>query len=260
VASTGATAANHPAHLPAPPRLDLPNTSLFTDLDGTLAPIEQRPTLVGPDAARRRLLDDVAEALGGRLGVISGRTLADLDRILERRIAPIAAVHGLVRRSADGRVFQMPPYPGLARARDPLTAFAEADPGLLLEDKVQALALHYRRSPSATEAVLDLARRLAETCGLTIQRGDMVVELRGPGPNKGDALRAFMIEPPFAGATPVFLGDDFTDEDAFTAAQNLGGWGVIVGPRRPTNAVYALDDVGAARAWLAGALPKPRRS
>ena len=78
----------------------------------------------------------------------------------------------------------------------------------------------------------------------------MVVELKGPGPNKGDAVRAFMGEAPFAGHAPVFIGDDLTDEDGFEAVQALGGYGVIVGARRPTAARFAVEDVAAARAWL----------
>ena len=70
------------------------------------------------------------------------------------------------------------------------------------------------------------------------------------------ALEAFMTEPPFAGATPVFLGDDLTDEDAFRAADALGGYGVVVGPRRPSAARYALANVAAARAWLGAAVER----
>ena len=82
----------------------------------------------------------------------------------------------------------------------------------------------------------------------------MVVEVRAPGPDKGAAIAAFMAEPPFAGHAPVFLGDDLTDEDGFRAAARLGGYGVVVGPRRPTAATYALAGVEAARAWLIAAL------
>jgi trehalose 6-phosphate phosphatase len=59
-----------------------------------------------------------------------------------------------------------------------------------------------------------------------------------------------MAEAPFAGHLPVFLGDDFTDESGFKAVRALGGFGVIVGRRRPTAAGYALADVAAARVWL----------
>jgi trehalose 6-phosphate phosphatase len=69
-----------------------------------------------------------------------------------------------------------------------------------------------------------------------------------------------MAEPPFAGATPLYLGDDLTDEYGFRAAQALGGHGVIVGPRRPTAAAYALPDVPAVTAWLGAALDQSYRS
>ena len=84
----------------------------------------------------------------------------------------------------------------------------------------------------------------------------MVAELRTPGPDKGDALAAFMAEPPFAGARPIFVGDDLTDEHGFAAAAALGGFGVLVGPARPTQARARLDDVEAVHAWLAAAVPQ----
>ena len=82
----------------------------------------------------------------------------------------------------------------------------------------------------------------------------MVVELRAPGPDKGGAVTAFMAEAPFAGFTPVFIGDDLTDEHGFEAVRALGGYGVVVGHRRPTAALYALADVSAAQSWLRRAL------
>jgi trehalose 6-phosphate phosphatase len=59
-----------------------------------------------------------------------------------------------------------------------------------------------------------------------------------------------MASAPFAGRQPVMLGDDLTDEHAFAAAQRLGGFGVVVGRRRPSVARHALPDVGSVRAWL----------
>jgi trehalose 6-phosphate phosphatase len=92
--------------------------------------------------------------------------------------------------------------------------------------------------------------RLAAASGLIVQHGKMVVELRPPGADKGDALRALMTEPEFAGARPMFVGDDQTDEDAFRAAAELGGGGVLVGPPRETAAKWRLDGVSDVAAWL----------
>jgi trehalose 6-phosphate phosphatase len=83
-----------------------------------------------------------------------------------------------------------------------------------------------------------------------VKRGKYVVELVPPGADKGTAVRAFMSEPPFAGTRPVFVGDDVTDEDGFTAAAALGGFGVLVGYPRPTAAEYGFVDPSSVTAWL----------
>jgi trehalose 6-phosphate phosphatase len=101
--------------------------------------------------------------------------------------------------------------------------------------------------------VIGLAERLATVTGLTLQPGDMVVELRTPGASKGDSIRAFMSEEPFRGAKPIFLGDDLTDEHGFFAVRQLGGYGVLVGPQRKTTAIYRMEDVEAALTWLEAA-------
>src|ERR1700760_3963685 len=94
------------AGLPTPKPLKLGETALFLDLDGTLAPIAARPQDVRPDPRRTSLLERLIRQLDGRRAVISGRTLIDIDRILEGCVPTVAAVHGLVRRDADGRMHQ----------------------------------------------------------------------------------------------------------------------------------------------------------
>ena len=236
-----------------PPPLDLPRWSaLFLDLDGTLAPIMPRPDDVGPDPRRARLLARLRQTFEDRVAVVSGRALPDLDHILARGVAAIAAVHGLVRRTADGVVLDREPHHGLEDARRILGELAHCDRGLLFEDKGLSVALHYRNAPGASEAVIEAAERLAQSTGLVLQLGDMVAELRTPGADKGAAVSAFLREAPFMGATPVFIGDDLTDEDGFAAAARFGGFGVLVGEIRPTQARYHLADTAAVYRWLEG--------
>ena len=242
------------AGLPAPKPLQLGETALFLDLDGTLAPIAARPQDVVPDPRRTSLLERLAQTLDGRLAVISGRTLEDIDRILEGCVIAAAAVHGLVRRDPDGQVFASRPHPALAQATEALRAFAERDSGLIVEEKSGlSVALHFRLAQGQAKAARSIARRLAVETGLSLQDGDMVEELRTPGASKGDSVRAFMGLPAFAGARPVFVGDDVTDEDGFEAAQAMGGLGVMVGADRATGARFRLADVDAALAWLEAA-------
>jgi trehalose 6-phosphate phosphatase len=238
------------AEPPAP--LALGGAALFLDLDGTLAPIVDRPEDVAPDPRRNGLLDRLKTGLGGRLAVVSGRTLADIDRILEGRATSVAAVHGLVRRDAEGTLTEAHAHPGLPQALADLRAFAARDPGLLVEDKGLSATLHYRLAPGHAQAAGTEALRIAQATGLAVQPGDMVMELRTPGPSKGDSVRAFMAQPPFAGSIPIFVGDDLTDEDGFAAAADLGGYGVLVGCSRASAARYCIPDVEAALQWLEG--------
>ena len=240
--------------LPAPKPLRLSEAALFLDLDGTLAPIAARPQDVHPDPRRTSLLERLVRALNGRLAVVSGRTLPDIDRILEGCVVPVAAVHGLVMRDPQAQLVETPPHPAIARAVADLRAFAARDCGLIVEEKGFSVALHFRLAAGHAEAARACAREVAGMTGLTLQEGDMVEELRTPGPSNGDSVRAFMRLAPFAGATPIFVGDDATDEDGFAAAQALGGMGVAVGAHRAVNARYRLAGVDAALAWLEAAL------
>ena len=234
-----------------PPPFDLPRRlALFLDLDGTLAPIMPRPDDVGPDPYRARLLARLRGAFDDRVAVVSGRALSDLDHILSGGVMAIAAVHGLVRRGADGVVTTLEPHEGLEDARRILGELAHCERGLLFEDKGLSVALHYRAAPACGEAVIEAAERLCQATGLVLQLGDMVAELRTPGADKGAAVRAFLREQPFEGAIPVFIGDDLTDEDGFKAAARLGGFGVLVGEPRPTEARYRLADTHAVYRWL----------
>lgn len=242
------------AGLPTPKPLKLGETALFLDLDGTLAPIAARPQDVRPDPRRTSLLERLEQKLECRLAVVSGRTLADIDRILESRVASVAAVHGLVLRTPNGQVLQAAPHPNLAMAVETFRAFAARNPRMIVEEKAGlSVALHFRLAREEGEAARACAGALAARTGLVLQDGDMVEELRTPGANKGDAVRTFMGQAPFAGATPVFVGDDATDEAGFEAVQALGGFGAIIGAARPTAARFRLAGVEAALAWLEAA-------
>ena len=239
--------------MPAPKPLRLAESALFLDLDGTLAPIAARPQDVRPLPRRTRLLAQLRDRLEGRLAVITGRTLGDADRILEGCVTCVAAVHGLVRRDYDGSLHAREPHSGLAPALSALRQFATRDSGLIVEDKDASVALHFRLAAHHADAARALARRLAVETGLALQDGDMVVELRTPGPTKGDSVRAFMATERFEGARPVFVGDDITDEHGFEEVARLGGYGVLVGLPRATHARFRLPAVEDVMDWLEAA-------
>ena len=239
--------------LPPPPPLPITGHALFLDLDGTLAPFADRPDAVGADPRRTDILTRLGVRFEHRLAVVSGRTLAEVTALTDGVVIAVAGVHGLQRRTSWGDEVAFRTDPRLAEARVVFAALAGAQPGLLVEDKGVSVALHYRLAPAAQDAVRDAARRLETSTGLVLQEGDMVAELRTAGPDKGDAVAAFLAEAPFAGARPIFVGDDVTDEDGFKAAAAAGGFGVLVGAVRTTAATYRLDDVPDVLDWLEAA-------
>ena len=244
----------HPAEaLPEPPPLELAATALFLDLDGTIAPISDSPSKVGPTVRRTRLLRGLKARLDGRLAVLSGRTLEDVDRILDGAVDRVAAVHGLVRRDGKVELRAAANLSGLERARRSLASLGRAYEGVVVEDKTLSLAVHYRLAPTLETPLKAHLREVSRQTGLVLQPGSCVLELRAPGPTKGDSLSEFMTSAPFAGFSPVMLGDDLTDESAFEAAAALGGYGVLVGAMRPTSARHRLTDVEAVLAWLRSA-------
>lgn len=233
-----------------PPELDARRDAAFLDIDGTLTPLMPHPDDVRAETARTQALRGLRDALGGAVALVSGRSLADIDRIVGDDSFAAAGVHGLERRRADGSIDRAKPHPALEAARVGLARIAAADPGLLVEDKGLGVTLHYRRAPQFEAQALAAAERLAREHGLALQRGDCIVELRTPGRDKGAAVRAFMAEPPFTGRRPVFVGDDLTDEHGFAAAAALGGFGVLVGSRTGSAAGSRLADPAAVLAWL----------
>jgi trehalose 6-phosphate phosphatase len=237
-----------PLSLPPPDLLD--GAALFLDFDGTLVELAETPDSIRVAPELRDLLHRLWRRLDGRLAIVSGRSLADLERHLPLSGIAFSGSHGLELRLPDGTCLPLSVPIGLEDVHERVRRFAAGRPGLLVEEKPAGIALHYRLAPAESDAADSFMAALAEERGWTLQRGNKVSELRPRGATKGDALRAFMTEPDFAGARPVFVGDDLTDEHAFAAAASLGGAGVLVGPARDTAASYRLESVGAVADWL----------
>jgi trehalose 6-phosphate phosphatase len=191
--------------------------------------------------------------LSGRLALLSGRSLADVRSYLRPLDVAAGGSHGLELAQASEHTVVLEAPPGLRDAILQLKQLESAEPGVLVEAKPGGAAIHYRRAPSAETICRETAARIAKEIGMVLQHGKMVVELKHPSANKGQALRQFMSAPPFAGTKPVFVGDDLTDEDGFAAARELGGAGILVGHERPTHAIFRLENVGSVQAWLEAA-------
>jgi trehalose 6-phosphate phosphatase len=235
---------------PPPPRREW---AYFFDIDGTLVDIADSPTGVRLDGDLGLLIAGLYHDAGGAVALISGRAIADIDALFPGHRLPTAGQHGLERRDAAGRISRHAfPSVQLERAHDRLADAAARHPKLLLEHKGLSLALHYRRAPHLAGYAHRLMHTIQARMGTQycLQTGKRVVEMKPAGKDKGAAVLEFMQEPPFRGRTPVFVGDDVTDEYGFSAVNRLHGYSIKVGPGR-TAAHWRVPDVAAVRAWLA---------
>lgn len=200
------------------------------------------------------LIRTLSRKLKGRLAIISGRALADLDRHLGPLDVAMAGSHGGEFRQTGSSRVQLLADPLPERAAMSLRAIAEDLGGLLVETKPSSAAIHYRSRPEVEAEVVARTVSLAAESGLVVKRGKMVAELMMPEADKGAAVRRFMAMAPFSGTRPLFIGDDITDEDAFRTVSDLGGAGILVGPQRETAALWRLPCVAGVHAWLKAAI------
>lgn len=237
--------------LPPPPRVPglgpIADAALFLDFDGTLVEIAPRPDAVIVPEPLPGLLRRLNEGLGGALAVVSGRALSALDHFLPVPI-PKAGDHGASLRPDPFAPPLLPDFADVPPAwRAAADALVASHPGALVEDKAHGFVIHFRQAPDLdAEARALLAGFVAEQPqSFDLLEARMAWELRPRGASKGTAVHALMARAPFAGRTPIFIGDDVTDEEGMEAARSHGGHG------------WRLDDMFGTpqvlREWLAEA-------
>jgi trehalose 6-phosphate phosphatase len=231
-----------------------PLLAVFTDFDGTLVEIAETPDAVEVSPGLTDQLDRAVRDLDHAFAVITGREIADIDRFLSPLHLPVAGAHGAQRRRADGTLLEIDnEISAIAdEIATDLQPLLQANPDLLLESKDGAVALHFRQAPDLEQSCqVAMREAVAIHPDFTLVEGKMVIEARPVAFDKGSALRAFMQEEPFIGRTPIFIGDDTTDEDAFRVAQELGGIGIKLGSGE-TVARMRIADVASVHALLQG--------
>lgn len=203
-------------------------TALFLDFDGTLAPIQDDPDTVALPPETASALSRVHGIIGEAVCVISGRDIRDLSARVPRSYWR-AGGHGLeICQPGDAPAPQAVSAPrGLSNAIDMIVRGLD---GIQVEHKGPVIAVHYRRAPELGETLLARIRdTLRDHDDYKVQAGKMVIEAKPAHANKGRAIDWLMGQAPFVGRTPVMVGDDVTDEDAFLVVNEMGGHSIKVG-------------------------------
>lgn len=211
-------------------KLDLKTVALLLDVDGTIIDIGPSPTEVHVSVALLASLERLLVLTGGAVALVSGRPIADLDRLFSPLRLPVIGGHGAEMRLDTNEVFYWA-KPLSQDLRQRLADTASIGPDIVVEDKNYSLALHYRKVPQQAERLRRhvAASRTAfpgEATELLLGKG--MFEVKRPGISKGDSIRKLMAHPPFSGRVPVFIGDDITDESVFEVLPAIGGKGFSV--------------------------------
>jgi trehalose-phosphatase len=235
--------------------------SVFLDYDGVLTPIVSHPDLAIMSAATRRVLEDLATRTD--VAVISGRDTADVRAKVGLDGVWYAGSHGFDIVGPDGApadaesLGRFERYvPALTAAADRIETEVSGLPGVHVEPKRYAVAVHFREAEAGAESIIE---RLVRDIGdadehLVVTTGKKIFELRPAVEwDKGRALDWLIqrLEIDLERSIPIYLGDDVTDEDAFAALIGTG-IGIVVGrDGEPSRASYALEDPDEVRRLLA---------
>ena len=235
-------------------RLDLTRIALLLDVDGTLIDLAPSPFAVDVPQSLKQTLHTLSEKTA--LALVSGRPIRDLDKLFAPLQLPAIGGHGAETRLRAGDAPQRIADLDI-NLRRRLIAAVEGKPELEYEDKGYSVALHFRRAPEEEPRIVahvDAALAAFPGEAAEVLPGKMMLEIKRRGISKGNAVRALMQRTPFAGRTPVFIGDDVTDEFVFAVMPELGGMSFSVG-RRFAGVPYFFAkpaDVRHALAHLAG--------
>lgn len=225
---------------------------LFLDYDGTLTPIVKRPGMAQLSAPRRSLLKRLARSPHFAVAIVSGRMLPDVKKKVGIKGFYYVGNHGF-EIAGPKLKFTHPKArtakPILRRIKNGLLRRLKGIKGVIIEDKVLTMSLHYRlvRQRDLEKVKITfhaLTQPHLKNKKIRITHGKKVFEIR---PNarwdKGRAV-LWLLKKRVKGrkVTPVYIGDDTTDEDAFRA---LGKRGITihVGRAKQTLARRRLNDV-----------------
>jgi trehalose-phosphatase len=237
---------------------------LFLDYDGTLADFAPTPEDVSPDPVLIDLIRRLAQHPKIQVAVISGRRLAQIRELLPIQESWLAGTYGIELLTPEGGRVEPLKFdtirPVLAELKPRWEALIAGRQGVYLEDKGWSLALHARFADEAVARDVILAAR--QSAAQFIDPGDRAGVFREHGgprfyeicpavAHKGRAVQYLLGHSPSSESLPIYLGDDYNDEDAFEVVKANGGIAVLVlHEPRQTRADFRLENPTAARQWL----------
>ncbi len=220
---------------------------LLLDFDGTLVNIAQTPGKVRVKKDLLNLLDGVSKIPFVTAGIVTGRTLESIKRLLPLKKLLFAGNHGLEMQLPGTKIInKAKKYNAIINhiAKE-MEKQSVNIPGALLENKGSTLSLHYRMANKKNAEKIEklfftVAGKYLEKNNLEVLRGKKVFELK-PKINWDKGKAVLWLAGKIQNAAKdkmlaVYIGDDVTDESAFETVNSLGGISIFVGFGKITSA------------------------
>lgn len=210
---------------------DPAGATLLLDFDGTLVDIADRPDGITIPTSVTDLLARAMDRLDGRVAIVSGRSIETLEKFLPDFKGTLIGTHGAERRF-EGEYAQTVEFDAQTVERLVRLAedFASLRPEFLVERKPSGVVLHYRQATEHGALAMRFMESLAMAAdGFRLQPALMAYELKPEGVGKDVALADLLDRPGFKDTTPIFAGDDLTDEPALQLVNARGGTAIKIG-------------------------------
>lgn len=231
---------------------DPDRTAVFVDFDGVLVDLAETPDGIEVPDDLAPLLNRLGDTLGGALAIVTGRSVATIEGFLPGYRGTIVGSHGAERRI--GTDHDTHPKAGsdeVTMIQGVVRSFSSLDPAFLAENKPCGAVLHFRRNPDLFAEAHQFMESLASHFpDFRIQPAKMAFEMKPDDVSKASAIHRLLGQAPFDGRTPVYFGDDATDEPAMEFCLKRGGTAIKVGDG-DTRAEHRIGTPGEVRAILA---------
>ncbi len=235
---------------------------LMLDYDGTITPIVKKPELAVLKPKTRKILKKIVlNKEKFKVAIISGRSIKQLKKLVSLSGLYYVGVHGLEIRGPrlnfthkDAAKFK----PLLVKLRGEIAKDLGKISGVLIENKGLSIAIHYRLTPKKNLPFIfkSIFKIQARYESLKLLRGKKVFEVLPQVEwDKGSAA-LFLLKKHGSNFTPIYFGDDKTDENVFKVFRGKG-LTIVVGKRRNSLAEYYVKNISEVQKFLQKLLVLP---
>lgn len=189
------------------------NPIIFLDYDGTLVPIQPDADAATADTELLGLLKKLDSEYN--LWIVTGRTLESISGFIGTDFN-IVGLHGLFVRPKNGETSFNPLLeqyrPAFSLIMEEENEIRKRFPGVVIKDKGGSVSFSlWGMNESDVRGLEKFLMDESVRLKLDFYPGVKIYELRIPGINKGMAIKGIRKKRP-----AIIIGDDLTDEDAFS--------------------------------------------